>query len=297
MDSLFDQLRLFQEYSRYVKGNTPKTVKDIGKVFLHFSESLDIEDGSSFTTENIEMWISRNRQIHDWKPKTIRTRLTYLSLFADWLVRKGYLKDNPVKAVARPRLPKRLPRALSAPDCDSLMDWTKSFPFETRYERLRAVAIIATFISTGLRISELRNLKISDVDMERMVIFVDSGKGEKDRKIPFRCSLKIHLDRYVDERRRKQMTCPYFFTSLHLNAKMGPKTIYRLCKRLKDESGLKFTPHAFRHTYATRMLESGLSIREVQELLGHSHISTTAIYLTVTGDRLREQVLAKGFDI
>ena len=78
---------------------------------------------------------------------------------------------------------------------------------------------------------------------------------------------------------------------------MGDRVIYRLCKRLKTASGIIFTPHMFRHSYATRMLESGLSIREVQELMGHASITTTAIYLAVTGDRLKKQVREKGFDV
>jgi len=297
MDNIFTQLRHFLDYSRTVRRNTLKTVHDMEVSFQSFSEFSQVSNFSDFDAEAIENWIANQVTTREWKAKTVRTRLGHLSLFADFLVRRGRLEKNPVKAVPRPRLPKSLPRALTGSQCDRVMDWVRSFSFKFKFERMRAVAIIAMFMATGMRHSELRNLKMCDIDLDRMELFVRSGKGEKDRRIPFRPSLGVVLERYLQERTRLKKSCPEFFTAMRQNSKMGPKVIYRLSERLRKASGIAFTPHVFRHSYATRMLESGLSIREVQELLGHSHISTTVIYLAVTGERLTEQVRLKGFDV
>ncbi len=262
--------------------------------YRHFSKITSIQE---FTRHSIEDWIIHGKLHREWSPKTIRLYLCYLSLFADWCVKNGHLDANQIKDIDRPRLPRTLPRSLSGEQADRLLSWVKSFPFDYRYEKKRAIAIVATFMGTGIRRSELFDLKMDDIDLTRQELFVRAGKGGKDRKIPFRYSLTRILEEYVAERVRLKKHCPYFFASLKYDAKMGEKVIQRLVKRLRDKSGIHFTPHVLRHTYATRMLESGLHIREVQELMGHADMKTTAIYLSVTGERLKEQVLAKGFDV
>lgn len=287
----------FIEHSIGLKGNAQGTIKSMSVGFNQYRNFSGIEFFSQFTRQSVEDWIIQGKLHRNWSPKTIRIYLCYFSLFADWCVKQGELKYNFIKEIDRPRQPRKLPRALNEQQSERLLDWVKGFPFGYRYEKKRAIAIIATFMATGIRRSELLNLKMDDVDLVRQELYVRAGKGGKDRKIPFRYSLTRILEDYLCERKRLKKTCPHFFASLKFDARMGEKALYRLVTRLRDKSGIHFTPHMLRHTYATRMLESGLHIREVQELMGHADMKTTAIYLSVTGERLKEQVLAKGFDV
>ena len=297
MYDIHDRLHQFLRYSLNVKRNRPKTVHDIKTSFEGLDHFCPITDFSGFNTETIEDWIARQHSYAGWSAKTIRTRLTYLSLFGDWLVRKGDIDKNPVKDVPRPKLPQKLPRALSEDVCSRIMSFTKSIPFRYKFERARAIAIIAMFYGTGMRYSEVRQLDIYDIDMHEMEIRVVDGKGEKDRIIPFNDSLKYYLELYLKERNRLKKTCPAFFTSRERNDRMGPKQTYKLCWRIRDESGIQFTPHCFRHSYATRLLEKGFTIYEVKELLGHSSIKTTAIYLSVSKKHLRQKIQSDGIEI
>lgn len=298
MYDIHDRLHQFLSYSLNVKKNRSKTVHDIKTSVEGVHNFRPLQSFLDFNTETIEDWIANRHAYANWSAKTIRTRLVYLSLFADWLVRKGDIEKNPVKEISRPKLPQKLPRALSEEVCERITSFTKSIPFRYKFERARAIAIIGMFRGTGMRYSEVLNLNIYDVDMSQMEIRVNGGKGEKDRVIPFNDSLRRYLKKYLIERSRLKKTCPAFFASRERNERMGPKQIYKLCWRIRDESGIQFTPHCFRHTYATMLLEKPeFSIYDVKELLGHSSIKTTEIYLSVSNKHLREKIQREGLEV
>ena len=262
--------------------------------YLKFSKLKKVTD---FTKDSVERWVIEGVLRRNWTPKTTHIYLCYLSLFADWCVLNGYLKRNRISEIPRPKLDKKLPECLSEGECERIMKWTRNYPFRHKFEAVRSVAIIATFLCTGLRKSELMKLEMRDVDVDGLELIVRRGKGRKARRIPFRPSLALTMKAYLNERRRLQRKCPYFFTSLRRDDRMGESVLKRLFAKLGEACGIKFHPHLLRHTYATRMLESGLHVREVQELMGHTDIKTTAGYLAVTDTRIKQQVLKLGFDL
>jgi len=170
------------------------------------------------------------------------------------------------------------------------LDWTKNYPYIYKSEQKRAVAIIATFLFTGIRKAELLNLKYTDVDLENKTLFVQQGKCNKDRMIPLNQSLIEILSDYVKDRKRMKRCCPYFFTCLKRDEQMGETAINRLVQKLKDKSGISFYPHLLRHTFATLMLEGGCNLYALSKMMGHSDIKTTTIYLGATSAHLQEQI-------
>ncbi|MEG3638010.1 tyrosine-type recombinase/integrase [Magnetococcus sp. PR-3] len=207
------------------------------------------------------------------------------------------MKSNPAKDIRRPKLEKKIPKYLTEEACGRILYWARHYPYYYKFEQPRNAAIISTFLATGIRRSELLNLKLEDVDLIRKELYVRHGKGAKDRLIPFRHSLACVLSEYLESRTKQGKECRYFFTSLRRDTKMGDKVIPRIVDILKKKTGIHFYPHLLRHTYATRMLEGGLHIGEVSKLLGHADIETTTIYLSVNDQRVKEQVLRYGFDV
>ena len=211
-----------------------------------------------------------------------------------WCVAEGLLKGNPVATIPQPRLEKKLPSCLSEEEVEELMDWVRSYRYYYKFERIRAVAIFAIFLGTGIRKSELMNLKICDVDIEQCSLHVRSGKGKKDRIIPFHSSLAVVLSRYLKERDKLKRQCPNLIVSLRHDCPMGKKAFKTLFDKIRKSSGIYVYPHLLRHTFATIMLQRGLDVREVQELLGHATINSTVVYLSVVVGHLREQVKQHG---
>lgn len=151
---------------------------------------------------------------------------------------------------------------------------------------LRNQAILMTLYATGLRINELRNLKIEDIDSEAMTIHVREGKGGKERYVMLSRNLLEILRSYWKEYRPKNLVFP----GRDPASPLGQRTIQKIFRQAKKRAGIKksASPHSLRHTFATRLLENGANIRYIQELLGHSSIQTTMIYTKVTRDGARQ---------
>jgi site-specific recombinase XerD len=146
------------------------------------------------------------------------------------------------------------------------------------------------FLFSGLRKNELLNLKLTDVDIQNRTIFVSLGKGNRDRILPMSHTLAKSLSRYVQERKKRNKTCPEFFTSSNRNQGFTSSGLKCLTDKIKKASGLFFTIHKLRHTFATLMLEGGCDIFSLSRMLGHSDIKTTTIYLSASAEHLRSQV-------
>jgi site-specific recombinase XerD len=166
-----------------------------------------------------------------------------------------------------------------------------NYPYTYTYQRYRNHAVFATFIFTGLRRKELLSLRFADVDLENKSIFVNQGKGGKDRVIPICSTLNGVLVRYLEERRRLKKTCPEFFTSLNRDGGFTNEGLKRVVDLFNKRSGIKFNVHRLRHTFATLMLEGGCDIFSLSKMMGHSDIKTTTIYLAASAEHLRGQMM------
>ncbi|WP_084691901.1 tyrosine-type recombinase/integrase [Desulfobacter vibrioformis] len=282
--------RRFRDYSFAFKGNTPRTVRWFHDSMRSFVTHSGIEKLDEATRGQIEEWLFRGKNERSWSAKTIRNHLQALSSFFEWCVKEEFLPENPVKKISRPKLPKRIPKHLTKEQALNLIEWAWNFNYSYKFERSRAAAIIATFIFSGVRLQELVNLKLQEIDLENKTLFVKSGKGEKDRIVPLCPRLIEILKAYLKDRNRLKKNCPYFFTAMREDNRMGDKVIPRLVQRLREKSGIYFYPHMLRHTFATLMLEGGCDLFSLSKMMGHSDIKTTTIYLSATAGHLQEQI-------
>lgn len=281
----------FCEYSLVFKGNTKSTIVALENSFQTFLKSTEQLNVQRINRQDIVRFIIDGKTMRSWSPKTIRNQLQYLSLFFDWCITEGHLQVNPTKDIPRPKLHKQLPKAISKEAAVTLIEYTQNYPYYYSFERYRSTAIIATFLFTGVRLRELENLTMIDIDIEHTkTLTVRKGKGNKDRIIPINNRLIDILERYLRAREKLQRKTPYFFTALRHDRKMGGSTVKCLIDKLRERSNIYFSAHVLRHTFATLMLEGGCDLFSLSKMMGHSDIKTTSIYLNATTAHLQQQI-------
>lgn len=257
--------------------------------FLKFIPATTLAD---ISLANVERWISLGTSQVGWSPVTSRGRIKYMIVFVKWLVQRGKLEANPLEGISIPRVPKKIPKRLSCEQAEELLRFVRNYPFDTKFEKARGYAIIATFIFTGIRRRELLELELCDVDLENGIISIRRGKGGKDRIIPISPPLTQILQDYLCQRKiPKYEKLPYFFVGAKAWGKMGKVVIRRLFKKIRLASGIYFAAHLLRHTFATLMLEGGCDIFSLSKMMGHADIKTTTIYLAATVGHLKKEVL------
>jgi len=155
--------------------------------------------------------------------------------------------------------------------------------------RIRDIAVISVFLYTGIRVSELSNLQIGDVDFDENIIYIHAGKGDKDRIVVMPDLCRDHVKSYMRERIKIKSNNNYLFIS-NKKTKFDTSTIERMVKRVAKNAGItkKVTPHVLRHTFATSILRNGGDIRFIQQILGHSSLATTQIYTHIDDNTLKE---------
>jgi integrase/recombinase XerD len=231
------------------------------------------------------------------KPRSQARIISGLRSFFNYLIFENYRKDNPLEQIEAPRLGRKLPDTLSTKDIDNLIsaiDLTREFNGVRIGERDKVM--LETLYSCGLRVSELTNLKISDLFFEEGFIKV-TGKGNKQRFVPINQSSQQMIERYITEVRSQINAQPQFKDTLFLNNRGRQLTramVFTIIKNLAKDINLNKTisPHTFRHSFATHLLENGADLRAIQLMLGHESITTTEIYMHLDRSHLKE-VLTK----
>ena len=290
MSEIFIQHQIFCEYSSVFKGNSPRTIKWLQETIRYFVRDTGVETLSEIDRPLVENYIIQGKVHKNWSAKTIRNRLQALKLYLDWCVRNKLIAINPVAEIDLPKLPKKIPRHLTLEQSEHLLDWTRNFRYSYKFERLRAIAIISLFIYSGIRLQELLNLRTEDLRFDDRSVFIKSGKGDKDRLIPMGFDLYRALQAYLKDRDRLKRQNPHFFLSLSADQPMQYQSVKRLVEKLRKKSGIYFTPHMLRHTFATLMLEGGADIFAISKMMGHSDIKTTTIYLSATTGHLQTEM-------
>ncbi len=215
---------------------------------------------------------------------SVGRRLASLRSFFKWLLNSGRIQQNPAELVATPKREQRLPFHLDIDQTMTLIQTAQSAP-KGRGEPLRDLAIIELLYSSGLRVSELTSLNWKDIDLHQELVRV-LGKGNKERIVPIGSHAIEALNHYKESR---QPTQPYDPAFIGIR---GKRIQRRVVARIVETLSLliatykNITPHTLRHTFATHMLEGGADLRSIQELLGHSSLSTTQKYTHVGIDRL-----------
>lgn len=214
------------------------------------------------------------------KNSTISRRISALRTFYNYLMNEGLINSNIFLNVKNPKLEKKLPNYLNYTEMEELLE---SIDISTD-EGLKRRLLIEMFYSTGCRVSEIINIKVKDIDFKDKKIRI-MGKGSKERIVYYGDYAKKYLDKYLS----KGIDKDYLFVNKH-GDKYTVEEIELIVKDIMKHLSIKthVTPHTLRHTFATHLLNNGADIRSVQELLGHSNLSTTGIYTHVSSDRLKE---------
>jgi len=280
-----------------VKGQSPRTV-EVKKCSLNAFVSWCLSEGirrpqqvGLAEVEDYQAYLFRYRQPYTEKPlvkATIRNRLTHVKVLFGCLYRRSFIKTNPVALMDLPRVPRQLPSAfLELPEMvGTLRQAQPSGPIGVRDR-----AILLTFYSTALRRMELANLDLPDIDLDKGIVTVRRGKGERDRRVPIAPIACEWIDAYLRYARPELQTLQsgqvLFLDNKGIRYRAHQLT--RMAKKYVGRAGIqkRGACNLFRHSAATHMHENGADIRVVQEYLGHADISTTQIYSHVTINHLR----------
>lgn len=221
---------------------------------------------------------------------TIARKFVSIRSFCKFLCREGVLEFNPVESIRTPKLSKNLPGFMSISETEALLNT----PDGNTLPGVRDSAMMEVLYSTGMRVSELAGLDVSDVDFSGCVVKV-KGKGKKERLLPIGNHALHAIQTYLNKRNADSSLriAGRNSKALFLNNRGGRLTgrsIGRMLEKYVKKAGmsLKISPHTFRHSFATHLLDRGADLRSVQELLGHANLSTTQIYTHITTERLKE---------
>lgn len=280
----------FCEYSKFIKGYSKATIKRYKTSIISYAKVVGIDKLEQITSDNVRQFFYYGRVHRNWEVSTFLSHHKSLVVFFRWCRKQGYIQLDPIIELEVPKEPKKIPPKLNKQNALKLLEVAFNFPYYHRFLRYRNHAIFSVFLYAGLRKQELLNLKYSDVDLENLILFIKNGKGGKDRLIPITPKLGESLRLYLIERTRFNKTNPELFSSLHKNIGFCETGLRRLVQQIKVASGIQFTLHKLRHTFATLMLEGGCDIYSLSKMMGHSDIQTTTIYLTATAEHLRSQI-------
>jgi len=280
----------FCEYSVSIRGYAKDTIKRYQNTIKFYCRFAQINNLSEVTNENVRALFFYGRTERKWSPNTFLCYHKSLLVFFRWCIKQGYMQENPIKDIEKPKLEKKLPIKLTKQNAMRLLEVVYNFPYEYKFLRYRNHAIFSTFLFAGLRKQELLKLKFADIDTDNLSLFVRQGKGGKDRIIPISYTLAQSLKKYIEERKRLNKTNPEFFSSLRGNVGFTESGLKKLIDQVRKSSGIVFSAHKLRHSFATLLLEGGADIYSLSKMMGHSDISTTAIYLSASADHLRLQM-------
>jgi integrase/recombinase XerC len=251
------------------------------KQFTSFlsSEFQIIDEINEISFQIIRTWIASLLE-KGINPRSVNRKISTLKTYFKFLIREGELVENPMMKVVAPKSKKRLPVFIEEDQIASLLNEVQ---FEEDFVGQRNKLIIELFYVTGIRLSELINIKISDVDFNNQSIKV-LGKRNKERIIPLSSNVVNDLNIFIENNQQNK----YLFTNLEGN-KLYNKLVYRLVNKYIGEisSVNKKSPHILRHTFATHMLNNGADINAIKELLGHANLSATQVYTHNTIEKLK----------
>ena len=277
----------FLNYCSIDKGlsdNTNISYKTDLELYLGFIKEKGINSLEDIKSSDIESYMVFLQEDNKDTVTTVARKLTSIKNFHSFLEKEGITSKNVGVGIKRPKLRKTVVRSLSVSDVDKLLDITLNSPFDYRNK-----AMLELIYGTGLRVSELVNLTLNNIDFTNCIIRI-VGKGNKERIIPLGEYSMHYLNLYMERRNSllKKNICDALFLNNH-GKKITRQGFFKILKGLLKEKGLDpdVSPHTLRHSFATHLLNSGADLRSIQEMLGHSDISTTRIYTHVGDSKIR----------
>lgn len=283
-----DKFKRYLEFEKRYSTHTLKAYqKDIEQFFSFLKETYAIESAKLISQVIIRSWLISLKE-ESISTRTINRKISCLKTFFRFLIKEGEIIDNPMLKILSPKTSKKLPIFIEEEKMEMLFD---EVDFGEGFEATRDRLILDILYSTGIRLSELINLKLEDIDFQKYQIKV-LGKRNKERIIPFSKGINNLILNYITLKNNyfsNRITDSYLFLS-KTGKKAYPKLIYRLVNNYlsKITTLKKLSPHVLRHTFATHMLNNGAELNAIKELLGHANLSATQIYTHNSIEKLKK---------
>ena len=285
-------LRRYFQYLRLERSYTANTLdaylKDLQKLLNYFAdEGIDFR---KVTLEQLDHFAKALQEL-GVGPRSVARILSGIRSFYRFLTLEKEIETDPTELLESPKIGKHLPEVLSLPEIDAIeaaIDLSKP-------EGVRDLAIIEVLFSCGLRISELVNLKLSELYLEEGYIRVH-GKGRKERLVPIGDNAIEKLRQWFVVRQGIEVKPgeeDFVFISLRRGKRLSRISLFVYIKTYAEKAGIRknISPHTFRHSFATQLLEGGANLRAIQAMLGHEDIGTTEIYMHIDKSHLRQEIL------
>ena len=272
----------YLDYLKFERKLSIATIKTYRNDLKNLNDYFKNNDLINLTYNDISSFV---KSLNKSKTTTIAHHITVVNSFYSFLLNENIITNNPCENIIGPRIAKKLPEFLTEEEVTILLDVKLDTPYSFRNK-----AMLELLYATGIRVSELINLRLSDIDLHNAIIRV-TGKGNKERIIPLGDIAINYIDIYIKEYRNmllKDKNSEYLFIN---NAK-GQISRQGFFKIIKNECKLKgikknVSPHILRHSFATHLLSHGADLRIIQDLLGHSDISTTQIYTHLANEKIK----------
>ncbi len=267
-------------FERKLSKNTIASYQDNLKRFETFLNGKKIPN---LSRKDIEDFLNFNSNMAE---KSRAHYITVIKNFYEFLSLEDLIQNNPCETIKMPKISKTLPPYLTEKEIDKLLDIKLETPFDYRNK-----AMLELLYATGIRVSELINLKLNNLDLQNDLIRV-VGKGSKERISPISDIAEKYLKIYISEYRNqllKKKNSEYLFINNFGNP-ISRQGFFKNLKQIAKRQGIdkEISPHTLRHSYATHLLQNGADLRVIQELLGHSDITTTQIYTHLLNDQIKK---------
>ena len=285
---MYTQLENYKEYLVNVKKTSKNTIAAYNRDISHLIEYLNsrnCEDFNRVTFTELNLYIL-NMEKGGASSATVSRNVSTIKSFFLYLLREQIIKNDPAQNLKAPKIVKKTPKILTVEEIEALL----SLPDDST-KGLRDKAMLELLYGTGLKVSELIGLKLNEINTAlRFIRLMDK---ERERLIPFGEPAKVALEKYLIESRDKLLTKDEYADYLFLNYAGEPMTrqgFWKIIKSYGDMAGFDvgLTPHVFRHSFAAHMVENGADLKSLQEMLGHSDISTTQVYSGFANERLSQ---------
>ena len=288
---LLQTIKLYVRYLRLERNLSPNTIEAYRNDLAHL-EAFMMRNNLKIENVTLEQLHTFAASLHEYgiTPRSQARVLSGVRSFFRFLVLDGVVESDPTELLEWPSLPEHLPVVLTLEEIDRIEDSIDL----SKAEGARNRAIIEVLFSCGLRVSELVNMKLSDLYLEDRVLLV-RGKGNKERLVPVSNKAIADLKRWFFDRNLMKIK-PGEDDYVFLNRRWAHLTrtmILIMVKRQAEEAGIKKTisPHTFRHSFATALLQGGADLRSIQAMLGHEKIDTTLVYTHISNEQLRKAIL------
>ena len=285
-------IEAINEYRQYLiveKGLSKNTIiayiSDLKKFSIYLNDSFQINKTDDLSKEHIRLYLKELGKTNT--SASITRKLVSLRMFFNFLIKEKIIDVNIISDFDLPKINKKLPVILSTTEMQEILETIKI----NDHISCRNRCMLELMYATGLRVSELINLNVSSINLYMGYIKV-IGKGDKERIVPIgeiaKIILEIYLNQYRDKFIKKESSLLFF--NNHGN-KLSREEFYIILKQVINKTSInkKISPHTIRHSFATHLLENGADLRSIQELLGHSDISTTTIYTHISNQKIKNE--------